>query len=66
MNSNERAFQALLEYEKNCKAKYDYPDHRPSRPIPRGEWMIDFAVKHGTTIKEMKKYESEVDKILNN
>lgn len=57
----ERAFKARLDYEKNCIAKYDYPDwmKKPSKPIPRGERMEDFAFKHGADIKEMRKHELE-------
>jgi len=51
-----RAFDARLAYEKNCIAKYDYPDfmNKPSRPPKRGETMTDYAMRYGTSIKEMK------------
>lgn len=57
----ERAFKARLAYEKNCIAKYDYPDwmKKPSRPIPRGERMEDFAFKFGADVNEMRKHELE-------
>lgn len=57
----ERAFKARLAYEKNCIAKYDYPDwmKKPSKPIPKGERMEDFAFKYGADLKEMRKCELE-------
>jgi hypothetical protein len=59
----QRAFDARLAYEKNCMAKYDYPvsHNRPSRPIPAHESMGAYAAKYGTTIKEMKDCEVEVE-----
>jgi hypothetical protein len=62
----ERAYQARLAYEKNCIAKYDYPDHRPSKPPIIGERMEDFACKFGTTIQEMKDVEIQVELALQN
>lgn len=64
----ERAFNARLAYEKNCIAKYDYPDfmHLPSRPPKKGETMRDFAMKYNTTIEEMKDCELQVDRALEN
>ena len=66
----ERAFNARLAYEKNCIAKYDYPDWmmKPSRPILKGERMEDFAYKFGADIKEMRKHvcECAVDRALAN
>jgi hypothetical protein len=59
----QRAFDAALSYEKNCRAKYDRYN-LPSLPIPKGEQMIDFAMQYGTTIREMKKHELQVDKLL--
>jgi hypothetical protein len=59
-----RAFQALLEYEKNCILKYDYTDDRPSkRPIP-SETMGAYAQKYMTTIREMKIHWREVENEL--
>ena len=64
----ERAFNARLAYEKNCIAKYDYPDWmcKPSKPPIKGERMIDFAMKYNTTIEEMKACELQVDRTLAN
>lgn len=64
----ERAFNARLAYEKNCIAKYDYPDwmHKPSKPPIKGERMEDFARKFGTTIREMEDCEIQVDRALQN
>lgn len=64
----ERAFEARLAYEKNCIAKYDYPDWmiKPSRPPKKGERMSDFAMKYGTTIKEMKDVLPAVERALAN
>jgi hypothetical protein len=66
IEKQERAFNAMMAYEKNCIAKYDYPDNTPSKPIPRGERMEDFACKYGTTIKEMKACGLQVDRALAN
>ena len=60
-DKQQRAFKALLEYELNCIAKYDYLDDRPSKPPKKGETMFDYANKYGTTIEEMKKYWQEVE-----
>lgn len=62
----ERAFQALLAYEKNCIAKYDYPDNRPSKPPIKGERMSDYAERYGTTIEEMKSHWRGVEYALVN
>lgn len=64
----ERAFKARLAYEKNCIAKYDYPDwmHKPSKPPIKGERMEDFACRFGTTIQEMKDVEMQVERALQN
>jgi len=64
----ERAFNARLAYEKNCIAKYDYPDwmKKPSKPPIKGERMEDFACRFGTTIQEMKDVEMQVERALQN
>lgn len=64
----ERAFEARLAYEKNCIAKYDYPNWmcKPSRPSKKGETMLDYAIRFNTTVEEMKKCEREVDRFLEN
>lgn len=51
----DRAFNARMAYERNCIAKYDYPDWmcKPSKPPVKGERIEDFAYKYGTTVKEM-------------
>lgn len=46
IEKHERAFNAMMAYEKNCIAKYDYPDNRPSKPPINGERMVDFACKY--------------------
>jgi len=58
------AFDARLAYERNCIAKYDYPDNRPSKSPIFGERMIDYAYKFGTTVEEMKKVEGQVELFL--
>ncbi|OWP76854.1 hypothetical protein [Flavobacterium oreochromis] len=60
---SERAFEAALAYEKNCRAKYDRFNQQ-SLPIPKGEQMSDYARAFGVTVKEMKDYEFQVEKIL--
>lgn len=64
----ESAFNARLAYEKNCIAKYDYPDwmRKPSKPPIKGERMIDFAMKYNTTIEEMKACLPQVERALAN
>ena len=62
----ERAFNARLAYEKNCIAKYDYPDNRPSRPPKKGDTMLDYAFRFGTTIEEMKECLPAVEHALQN
>ena len=66
IEAQERAFNAALAYEKNCIAKYDYIDNRPSRPPKKGERMSDFAMRYGTTIKEMKNQWRQVERALEN
>jgi hypothetical protein len=66
IEAQERAFNAALAYEKNCIAKYDYVDMRPSRPPKKGERMEDFAFRYGTTVKEMKKQWRQVKRALEN
>ena len=63
---SERAFQSLLAYEKNCIAKYDSPDNRPSKPPIKGERMSDYAERYGTTIEEMKSHWKSVEYALAN
>ncbi len=62
--SRKPAFDALLEYERNCQAKYDRPG-QPSRTPPQGERMEDYARKHGVTIEQMKECRNDVEKFLN-
>jgi hypothetical protein len=64
----ERAFQARLAYEKNCIAKYDFPDGMmmPSLPPKEGERMYDYAMRFGTTIEEMKECLPAVERALQN
>jgi len=66
IEKQERAFNAALAYEKNCIAKYDYIDNRPSRPPKKGETMGDFACRYGTTIQEMKDQWRQVERALAN
>lgn len=66
IETQERAFNAALAYEKNCIAKYDYVDMRPSRPPKKGEKMEDFAFKYGTTKEEMKNQWRQVERVLTN
>ncbi len=60
---DKKAFDAALAYEKNCGAKYDRYN-QPSLPIPKGEQMSDFAAQYGTTVKEMKECEFQVEYVL--
>jgi hypothetical protein len=62
----ERAYNALLAYEKNClKYEAKYIDPRMAK-IPKGEMMGDFAMRYGTTIKEMKDQWQHVESALAN
>ena len=58
-----RAYEALLAYEKNCIEKYDRP-HGPSMTPPKGERMEDYAIMYNTTVKEMKNHWRAVEKEL--
>jgi hypothetical protein len=64
----QRAFEARLAYERNCIAKYDYPDfmQKPSRPQKRGDTMLDYAMRYDVSIKDMKDCERQVDYFLKN
>jgi len=64
IEAQEIAFNAALAYEKNCIEKYDYIDMRPSRPPKKGDRMVDFANRYGTTVKEMKNQGRVVDRAL--
>lgn len=61
-----RAFDALLAYERNClKYEAKHPQHLQYRVrIPRGERMSDFAMRFGTTVKEMKKHWLAVERTI--
>lgn len=66
IEKQERAYNALLAYEKNClkhEAKYINPQ---MAKIPKGERMNDFAMRYGTTIKEMKHQWRQVESALAN
>ena len=66
IEKQERAYNALLAYEKNClkyEAKYINPQ---MAKIPKGEHMSDFAMRYGTTIKEMKDQWRQVESALAN
>jgi hypothetical protein len=66
IEKQERAYNALLAYEKNCirhEVKYINPQ---MVKIPKGERMNDFAMRYGTTIKEMKEQWREVEYALEN
>lgn len=66
IEKQERAFNALLAYERNCqKHEAKYIDPRMAK-IPKGEHMSDFAMKYGTTVKEMKEHWRQVEHVLNN
>ena len=62
----ERAFEAALAYERNCIAKYDYPDwmRKQSRPQAEGDSMSDYAERFGVTVRQMKDCEQEVEWVL--
>ncbi len=57
----ERSHTALLKYEISCILKYDRPFPQPSRVPKKGDRMVDFAQKYGTTIQEMKKHWRSVE-----
>ena len=61
----ERAFAARLAYERRCAWKYDRTN-RSSLPVKKGDRMEDFAVKYGTTVKEMKDCEMAVERAMAN
>jgi hypothetical protein len=66
IKKQERAYNALLDYEKNFlkhEAKYINPQ---MAKIPKGERMGDFAMRYGTTIKEMKNQWRQVESALAN
>ena len=66
IEKQERAYNALLAYEKNClKHEAKYIDPRMAK-IPKGEQMGDFAMRYGTTIKEMKDQWRQVESALAN
>lgn len=64
----QKAFDAAVAYESNYRTKYEHPEgcYKYRKTPVRGETMYDFACRFGTTIKEMKKCEREVDNYLDN
>jgi len=66
IEKQERAFNAALAYEKNClKHEAKCIDPRMAK-IPKGEHMSDFAMRYGTTVKEMKDQWRQVESALAN
>jgi hypothetical protein len=63
INRDDNAFKAALEYEINCRLKYD-KEHGPSISPKVGERMGDFAERYGTAIHKMKMYERQVEDFL--
>ncbi len=59
----ENAFNARLEYEKNCILKYDRPN-MPSRTPIKGERIEDYAHKFNTTVELMKEVLPSVENYL--
>ena len=57
----ERAVEARYAYEKNCQLKYDF-SYRPSRYIPKGERLEDYAMMYGVSIKAVKDALREVER----
>jgi len=57
LQRHENAFNALLSYELNLL---------DGKKPKRGEFMEDYAVNYGTTVKEMKIVELEVEKYMQN
>ena len=55
-----RAFEALMEYEIVMIKYYDRPGMH-SLPPRKGHRMQDIALKHGTTIEEMKKQRNAIE-----
>ena len=45
MKETIKCLKAMIEYEENCELKYDR-FIKNSLPIPKGERLIDYAVKH--------------------
>lgn len=64
MENISKAFMARLAYERNCEAKYDRRDGRPSRQPPKGYRMGDYAFRFGVTVEEMKTVLPEVEKYM--
>ena len=62
--ARDRAFVAMMAYEKNCILKYDR-DNSPSRPIPKKDQQEAFAIKHRTTVKEMRECLPDVERLMN-
>lgn len=60
VEKNKRAYDAMMAYEKNCMSKYDRTG-KPSLMPQKGDTMLDFAGRYGTTISEMKKALPEVE-----
>lgn len=60
---HDKACRARIEYEFNCRMKYDRP-YRISKPIPKGERMEDYAVKFGVAVEEMGSHEDCIDKMI--
>jgi len=63
IEKQQRAFNAMLAYERNCIQKYDR-ENLPSLPPKQGENMKDFAAKFDTTVEEMRRCEGEVEKCI--
>lgn len=60
----ERAFQAALAYEKNCRKHESKYRHPQMAKIPKGESMYEFAMRYGTTVEEMKNQWRQVEYVL--
>ena len=58
----EKAVQAGYAYEKNCQLKYEFTSGRPSRHIPKGERLEDYAMMYGVSVKAVKDALREVER----
>tara|TARA_R110000772_G_C13310332_1_gene440574 strand:- start:8779 stop:9270 length:492 start_codon:yes stop_codon:yes gene_type:complete len=58
--SGQNAYNALLAYELNCMEKYDQPMGH-SKPPKMGDRMVDFAIRFGTSVEQMKQHWVAVD-----
>ena len=56
----EKFLKTIIEYEENCELKYDR-FMKNSKPIPKGERLIDFAIKNNVNFEECKRLYNTYD-----